>query len=498
MSLAKKSSWVVIFLAVFAFGTAWAEDEPNGPRAVEPPAATVTKGGYSVVVSKATSNDPQWKVVVDALVVKHGAKLIVFDKSVDDALPELRRQFPRYACFVAKPTEAGREFVAAVNRLTRRLDDDPYTDLLWGILTGYDAKCALRIANYAKPLTVHRVAAGTDVELSLCDEGVWYCELNPGKAVRKEVGKSPQESKGPVDSTKALVDSLNTYHADLFVTSGHASERDWQIGYRYRNGTFQCKDGQLFGLDTSGTRLPVRSDNPKVYLPVGNCLMGHVDGPDCMAAAFMNSAGVNQMIGYTVPSWYGYSGWGMLDYFVEQPGRFTLAEAFFANQQALLHRLATCFPGAETADPLGGLPPGCKPSARAKSLGLTLQDATGLLYDRDTVAFYGDPAWEVRMAPARAAWEQSLVEKDGQYTFEVRPLRGPQSFQPINANGSQRGGRPIVQFLPRRIDAKSVKFVEGAELEPLVTDSFLLIPLPRDGDPKASYRVVFAAKRIGR
>jgi hypothetical protein len=34
----------------------------------------------------------------------------------------------------------------------------------------------------------------------------------------------------------------------------------------------------------------------------------------------------------------------MLDYFLEQPGRFSLSEAFFANQQALVHRLVTCFP----------------------------------------------------------------------------------------------------------------------------------------------------------
>lgn len=460
--------------------------------------AAVTEGGYSVVVSKATHDDPRWKSVVDALVAKHGATVIVFDKSVDEALPELRRQFPRYACFVAKPAEAGRAFVAAVNRLTRRLDDNPYTDVLWGILTGYNAQSALRIAKYDKPLVIHRVAAATAVELSLCDECLWYCELDPGKAVRKNVGEEPQEFKRRTDSTEYLVDALNKYHADLFITSGHASEHDWQIGYRYHNGVFRCKDGQLFGLNTTGRQLPIHSDNPKVYLPVGNCLIGHIDGPDCMALAYMHSAGVNQMIGYTVPSWYGYAGWGMLDYFLEQPGRFTLAEAFFANQQALLHRLATCFPGAETADAQAGrLPPGCKPSAQAGELGLTLQDAAGLIYDRDTLAFYGDPAWEARMAPAKAAWVQSLVEKDGRYTFEVRPLLGKRSFQPINTNGSQRGGRPIVQFLPHRIDAKSVKVVEGADLEPLVTGNFLLVPLPRSDEPKSSYRVIFTAKGFG-
>ena len=201
------------------------------------------------------------------------------------------------------------------------------------------------------------------------------------------------------------------------------------------------------------------------------------------------------MIGYTVPSWYGYGGWGMLDYFLEQPGRFTLAEAFFANQQALLHRLATCFPGDEMAAVSGnGLPPGSKPSAEAKALGLTEQDCTGLLYDRDVVAFYGDPAWEARMATAAAAWEQSLAEKDGRVHVRGPALRGKRSFQPININGSQRGGRPIVQLLPHRIEAKSVKVVAGAEMKPLVTDNFLLLPLPRDTEPKAVYRLVFHGK----
>jgi hypothetical protein len=37
---------------------------------------------------------------------------------------------------------------------------------------------------------------------------------------------------------------------------------------------------------------------PKVYLAVGNCLMGHVDGKNAMALAWMNNAGVAQMVGY--------------------------------------------------------------------------------------------------------------------------------------------------------------------------------------------------------
>src|SRR5205807_1590831 len=97
----------------------------------------------------------------------------------------------------------------------------------------------LRIAAIKEPLVIHRVSAGTEVELNACDEGLWYSELTRGKMVKKAAGKAPADEDGPADSTKALVDSLNDYRAQLFITSGHATERDWQIGYSYRNGQFR-------------------------------------------------------------------------------------------------------------------------------------------------------------------------------------------------------------------------------------------------------------------
>lgn len=42
-----------------------------------------------------------------------------------------------------------------------------------------------------------------------------------------------------------------------------------------------------------------------------------------------------------------------------------------------------------------------KPSPRAKKLGLGSQDVRGLLFDRDIVAFYGDPAWQAKMAKGK-------------------------------------------------------------------------------------------------
>lgn len=446
---------------------------------------------YAVVVSKKAAADPEWKQVVDAVLAKHKGELVVFDGDVVQSLPALKKQFPRYACFVARPEEATRAFVGQVHRLTRQLDDDPYTDCLWGILTGYDAANALRIARHSEPLVIRKVAAGTELAMEMCEAGVWYCELKKNRMVKKEPGKEAVEEKGPDDTTRPLVNLLNDYRADLLVTSGHATEHDWMIGFRYKNGFFRCENGVLFGQDTQKQKFPIRSDNPKVYLPIGNCLMGHIDGTNCMALAFMNSAGVHQMIGYTVPTWYGYMGWGMLDYFVEQPGRFTCSQAFVANQNALIHRLATYFPELLKVEDSVNYREQIKLSEQARAAGLTAQDGRGLLFDRDVVAFYGDPAWQARMADRPKMYEQVLTEKDALYTLEIKPNRGAASFKPVNTNGVQRGYRPVVQFLPQRIN--NIQIVEGAELNPVIADDFVLVPNPRQCEAGKFYRVSFKA-----
>ena len=105
-----------------------------------------------------------------AFALGSGASRILLTGTVEEAL-ELRGRFPRHACFVAQSSEASREYVARVHRLTRRLDDDPYTDCLWGILTGRDAAAALRIASWAEPLVVRKVAAGTDAVRAVAEAG---------------------------------------------------------------------------------------------------------------------------------------------------------------------------------------------------------------------------------------------------------------------------------------------------------------------------------------
>ena len=133
-----------------------------------------------------------------------------------------------------------------------------------------------------------------------------------------------------------------------------------------------------------------------------------------------------------------------------------------------------------------------KITEQSTAAGLTVDDAHGLLYDWDNVAFYGDPAWSARMADAPKYFDQSLQVKGDTYTFTIKSNRGADSFKAVDTNGSQRGGRPCIAFLPQRVHG--VKIISGAELNPVVVDNFILVPNPEACDARKDYRVVFTAK----
>jgi len=426
-------------------------------------------GDYAVVVSKATADSADWKKVVDALLEKHQARLIVYSGKVDEGIAQLKDPLPRFACFVATPEEAGRDFVITIHRETRKLDEDPYTDVVWGIVTGYSAGDALRIAAAKEPLVIRKGAAGTGIDLNLFDEGRWYSEGAAGEYWVKPKGEAPQKNKGPQDSTNALVSTFNDYQPDFWMTSGHATERDWQPGYSYKNGQFRCAEGKLFGLDLKGKKHPIESQNPKIFLGAGNCLIGHIPDRNAMALAYLGSGGVNQMTGYTVVTWYGAMGWGVKDFLFELPGRHNHAEAFFFSNQAIVQKLETRFAGKprevfnkwdmeKDRSIMGGA---------AQALGYkgddkNLKDHLGLLWDVDTVAFYGDPAWDARLAPRSLPVETELTEKNGEWTFTVR------------ASKDVKLGKPLAQLLPRRM--KNPALLEGEAFAPVITDNFLMLP----------------------
>ena len=111
------------------------------------------------------------------------------------------------------------------------------------------------------------------------------------------------------------------------------------------------------------------------------------------------------------------------------------------------------------------------------------------------VAFYGDPKCRAKLAPCKLAYGQTLESKEGVFTLVIQPKLGSKSFDAVNNNGSQRGGRPCVAFLPQR--STQAELLEGVEFSPVITDDFILIPRPAKCNPKRAYRVKFRADDLG-
>jgi hypothetical protein len=445
------------------------------------PMAYPSEGSYAVVVSSNTFHLPEWKNVVDILRKKHEGAVVVYSGSVHNSLSALRTLMPRYTCFVAQPEEAGRNFVVDVHRLTRKLDEDPYTDTIWGIFTGYDVNDALRIARRSEPLVIRRGLCGTSgVGLGRFTEGMQFDEGRAGGYCIKHLNGSEVFTNSPADSTKDLVTAFNEFKPDIFYTSGHGTEHGWQIGYNYKDGFFQCRDGTLYGKDTQGKEYPIHSPNVKVYMPVGNCLVGHIPRKDCFALALMHTGGVYQMFGYTAVTFFGYMGWGIDPYFSGMRDRYTLAQSFFCNNQALVHELVTTYPDAATLN---------LSSYDYRSNGQFLQKhaiprpAFNLLWDRDAVAFYGDPAWEVRYPPGDAVWQYSLIRDSDTLKLSVRTV----------SNGSW-GNRPPLFFMQERLLKPEI--TGGRVTNAVVTDMFILLPLQGAFTSGTVYTVTIKGKPV--
>ena len=405
--------------------------------------------GYVVAVDKATKGAKGWKKVVNALKKKHRAKVVAFDgdrRGLDRLVAKLAKTRPMYVCFVLRPESAGRAFVKSAHEAMRRIDDDPYGDAIWGIVTGYDAADALKVVSAPAARTIASVATSMGGPRSLdgYDHGFASDERTADNFWVKRPGGETEKVATGGDIAKALAGAFSSIPVDYFITSGHASERNWQIVYNQDRGTLvHTQDAKLQFVEPGGKRRHnVSGASVKVYLGAGNCLIGHVDSRACMATAWMHSAGVEQFAGYTVPSWYGFMGWGVAGLFGE--GRYSLPEAKYLTNERLLWAKRRRHPASEDR---------------------------GLDYDRDVFAFYGDPKQRIAFAKDRTPYEVSV---DGE-KVTVRFTRTC-SFAGLD---DTRGAIPVMALLKAAPPGDVLFDADGrAVADSVVNERYIFIPAP--------------------
>jgi hypothetical protein len=364
--------------------------------------------GYVVVAGLHAAGNPGWKAVAEQLRTTHGvaAPVVVFDDddpaSLAKALAPLK---PAMVGIVLDPMHAGRATVGALHRAMRQLDDDPTCDARWGILTARTAAGAMELAKPLAPLRMTSAAGTADFPMQLFPQAEWWSEEAAHRFTLHEPGK-PDRPLTEKDVGDAVASMMNAPRLDLVMSGGHATEKGLELGFRKRAGWLGPKDGRMVVQCADGRTIPVTQHAPKAWIGVGNCLLGHVSGPDSLAAVAVEDFGVRAHVGYVVVTWYGRGGWGTLERFTKEPGRRTLNEAWTENCDAIVTELAKRFPGAERfacaswdRGDLEQFERDINEWADAHHVDeKDRKDLAGLVWDRDAVMYLGDPAWDVRVA----------------------------------------------------------------------------------------------------
>ncbi len=439
---------------------------------------------YAVIVSEATLSDPDWAAVVDALVQRHNGEVFTYSATIWPILDEVAEYRPDYIAFVCKLEEADPSFIQEqVWPFTRMLDDDPYGDAIWGIVTGCDASDAMKLVTCNQPLWIRTVLGGT----ACCDaryfpQGIATSEATYGRYWIKypDAIQPVQYDDGPTDRTAWLVSMLNGDSlifgdsVDIFFTSGHGNYNVWQLHYPTpgEEGYFWSSDyGFLFGETHEHDTLPIVSPNPKIYFGLGNCNIAQIFGPHCMAPAWIRNGGAVIYCGYVILEGpYSYQLGATKAYFCRQD-HYSFPVAFYLGNQVFKFDLDNNTPGIGEPD------------------------------DLDGAAIYCDPALDARI-PDDAVYDTLL------YTKELIVIPGDDRDTIIFRITMNRTGRPgytgkwgyrspIVLF-PWRVD--SVEVIDTDALDVVITDNFALMYVWYEGQPdllRGEQRYVkFVARRI--
>ncbi len=457
--------------------------------------SATAKGEYAILTSKATQAVAGWDKVVDALKKRHPeAQVEVLDTLTEESCAAaLRKVGARYAAVVLRPEECGLEIVNTLHRAARKVDDDIWGDCIWGIVTGATPEAAVKVVS-GDPLVIKRLLGTTNVGAGAFEHSCCITDWTGSPVMEQSGYKEPKQREIPAEQTARediFDEQLSTQKPQLIVTSSHATQFNLEMPFGkglifpahgkfhritqfqmgdFRNCLWAAMRGKPEVLNQLADKLKAPAiepdGEPRVWLAAGNCLFGNAQHTaQSMVVTAMSAYNCKQVVGYTVPSWYGKGGWGTLSMFFENIQGGSLAEAWYLNNQFILNETLQLHPEllkAQFNDAEIG-------ARFIRPMGMTLQrlqipqpkaeDALGLVHDRDVVALYGDPAWRACIDGSHSSRPLSIEwQGDKQFT--------------ITAHGDHKG-RAAVWFPT----AATGEGATGCDAEGAVfTNDFILFP----------------------
>lgn len=375
------------------------------------------------------------------------------------------------------------------------MDEDLWGDCMWGLITGYTADDAMAIVKTTKPLTIKRSLATTNVNPARFEHSFAIPDWAPCE-IMTQTGyqDAPKETVKDEATLAAGVQSLfaqqlASQKPELITTSAHATEFNLEMPfgegliYSYENRFYELKKGEMssFGKALKPAReqgdeqnlAQLAADNQdrmiepdghtRVWIAAGNCLFGHPNrSRNSMAVTASSAYACKQIVGYTVPSWFGDGGWGTINSFFSSYEGIPLSNAWYLNNQFILLKSLELNPKileAEFND--AEIKKGESIALALLQAGIPAEQITmpqvGVVHDRDVVAFYGDPKWVAQLDGEHAPTGLKLTQPKARNVFE------------LSAESDYKGR--FAYWYPERLNVTRCN-IEGTT----VTNDFILIP----------------------
>ncbi len=356
---------------------------------------------YAIVVQQDTYLNPDWAEVVDTLQAKYSAGIFIYSSDMFEVQDAVGAFAPDYLAFVAEWDDATVTFVTDAWLFGRGLDDDPYGDAVWGIITGYYVTDALRLATGPEGFDVKTVLGGTTgCDLTHYPQGISTSEATYGLYYTKALNdpNAVQHTDGPTDRTEWLVNCLNADSIDIFITSGHGAYYQWQLHYPTPDleGYFRSYGNlgvQALGLTHGSEIIEINTTNPKIFFGLGNCQIGRIVNFNSMALGWLHTAGAYFYTGYVINEGTTSQQHGGTKAYFERQAHYTWPQAYYLANQALYYDKYNATPGAAGAPDLNGSALYGDPAMEARVADVGVYDP--LLYSEDVQVDSAGSSWEV-------------------------------------------------------------------------------------------------------
>ena len=196
------------------------------------------------------------------------------------------------------------------HRLFRRLDDDPYSDVRWGVVTANHWPAAMEIVRATKPLAIGSMLSNTPVPLEVAEDSTYFDEGVAGRRVERAAGGADGDPRRSGDRRR-LARAFDRLSPDLLVTSGRTNEERWMIGYTFDGGRVVVAEDGSLPRTPEGEEFPIEAEGPMAMLGAGSCLLGYVPRAGVLPMRFVDHAGARQIVGYCSTTWHGAGGWDL-------------------------------------------------------------------------------------------------------------------------------------------------------------------------------------------